>query len=110
MVDEATFNSLSKKLRDGYGDAETVTVKTQTFVARRYTVYSIQQDAPATVESILALFEKLHPAEQIDRLVLRSVCQKSSGHRGRRRRLIGKTRFWIGQMGLREGYRNLRRS
>lgn len=70
VVDEATFNSLSKKLRDGYGDAETVTVKTQTFVARRYTVYSVQQDAPTTVESILGLFEKLHPAEQIDRLVL----------------------------------------
>ena len=72
VADRATFQLLSANLRRLYGLEETVRGKrNEEFAAHRSTVvaYSNEEKAPATIESVLDLFDRLNPRDQLNRLM-----------------------------------------
>ena len=71
VVDDSTFDSLSLELQACYGREEVVAGKRgELFKARRCTILAFAQDQPATVHSIIDLFDRLNPRDQLDRLML----------------------------------------
>jgi hypothetical protein len=73
VVDAATFNSLPPEYQIAYGSEESVPGKRdEIFAARRYKVipYKAREDAAPTINSILQLFDSLHPRDQVDRLMI----------------------------------------
>jgi class 3 adenylate cyclase len=72
VADRATFQLLPANLRKFYGREETVRGKrSEEFAAHRATVlaYSTKEKAPATIESVLDLFDRLNPRDQLNRLM-----------------------------------------
>lgn len=73
VAERATFQLLPTNLREPYGPEEMVRGKRdEQFAAHRCTVlvYSIAEEAPATVESVLDLFDRLNPRDQLDLLMM----------------------------------------
>ena len=71
VIDDNTFNSLSGEFQTCYGQEEIVAGKRmELFKARRCTVLTFAQNQRATVSSILDLFDRLIPRDQMDRLML----------------------------------------
>jgi class 3 adenylate cyclase len=70
VIDDTTFKWTAQ---DQYGPAETVPGKrTERFEVRRSTIvqYSSSDEATVTVNSILELFDRLNPPDQVDRLAI----------------------------------------
>jgi class 3 adenylate cyclase len=73
VADAATFDSLPPSLRKHYGPEEIVRGKREErFVAHRCTViaYAVEEGGPATTQSVLDLFDRLNPRDQLDRLMI----------------------------------------
>jgi class 3 adenylate cyclase len=73
VADSATFTSLAGELQALYGPEETVLGKRdERFAARRCTIveYSTAENLPPTIQSILDLFDRLNPRDQLSRLML----------------------------------------
>ena len=73
VADRATFQLLPAGLQEFYGPEEIVRGKRQeAFAAHRATVlaYSTEAKAPATLETVLDLFDRLNPRDQLDRLMI----------------------------------------
>jgi class 3 adenylate cyclase len=73
VVDAATFNCFPPEYQVAYGPEECLPGKRdETFAARRCRVveYKAKEDATPTVDSILQLFDRLHPRDQMDRLMI----------------------------------------
>lgn len=83
IVDAGTFASLPAELQALYGAEETVAGKRgERFAARRCTIipYKAADDSSRpTIQSILDLFDRLNPRDQLDRLML--VIGMPSPHR-----------------------------
>jgi class 3 adenylate cyclase len=74
LADAVSFASLPSDLQKLYGPEETVPGKrSEQFAARRCTVipYAASEDSPASVQSVLDLFDRLTPRDQLGRLMLR---------------------------------------
>ena len=73
VADAATFASLPAELQVLYGPEEMVRGKRdEQFAARRCTIiaYTGGEESRPTVQSILDLFDRLNPRDQVDRLML----------------------------------------
>jgi class 3 adenylate cyclase len=73
VADAATFASLPTDVQALYGPEEMVPGKREErFAARRCTIvaYTAAQDSPPTIQSILDLFDRLNPRDQLDRVML----------------------------------------
>ena len=73
VADAATFGALPVALQGLYGAEEIVRGKRdEQLSARRYTVvaYMLTEDSRPTIESILDLFDRLNPRDQLDRVMM----------------------------------------
>jgi hypothetical protein len=73
VADITTFVCLPREIQALYGPEEIVLGKREErFPARRCTIvpYGATQDSSATVQSVLDLFDRLNPRDQLDRLML----------------------------------------
>lgn len=71
VVDKNTFDLLSSELQSLYGPEEIVAGKRdELFNVRRCTVIAFSEDQHATVHTLLDLFDRLNPRDQLDRLML----------------------------------------
>lgn len=73
LVDAVSFASLPAELQVRYGTEETIPGKRgEQFAARRCTIvpYATEHESSPTVQSVLDLFDRLNPRDQLDRLML----------------------------------------
>ena len=73
VADAATFASLPAEVQALYGPEEMVPGKRdERFAARRCTIvgYTAAKDSPPTIQSVLDLFDRLNPRDQLERVML----------------------------------------